>query len=345
MRVGVLCPDHNLPSGGIRILYRQVDILNRQGVKACIIHSKEGFRCSWFENSTKIASIQRILMARGRPEFDYVVIPEIYGQSVIPYLKGYKKVLFNQGWCYTFKDYRLGAPLEETLYGDPDTVAVMASSDYIAEYLTFAFPKLKVCRVHCSLNPEIFGHRSEKKKQICFMPRRNAEDVKQVINILGLRGALDDFKIVQIEDRSEREVAEILKESLIFLSFGHPEGFSLPPAEAMASGCIVIGYHGFGAKEFMKPDLSFPIEAGDIPAYVRAVERVIADWNKDPGRLSWMAKQASEYVLNKYSPSREESDLAKFWSGLTSHSQSRPSNVGLKFSVHTASAAETHVRP
>ena len=279
MRVGVLCPDNNLPSGGIRILYRQVDILNRHGVEAFIFHSKEGFRCSWFENSTKTASFRRSLMARPRSEFDYVVVPEIYGESTIPYLKGYKKVLFNQSWCYTFQDYRLGARLEETLYGDPETVAVMASSEYIADYLSFAFPKLKVSRVHCSLNPEIFGHQSEKKNQICYMPRRNADDAKQVINILGLRGALDDFKIVQIEDRSEREVAEILKESLVFLSFGHLEGFSLPPAEAMASGCIVIGYHGFGAKEFMKPNISFPIEAGDIPAYVRAVESVITDLN------------------------------------------------------------------
>jgi hypothetical protein len=255
-------------------------------------------------------------MARQRPEFDYVVVPEIYGESVVPYLKGYKKVLFSQSWCYTFNDYRLGAPLEKTLYGDPETVAVMAGSEYIADYLSFAFPKLKVSRVHCSLNPEIFGHQSEKKKQICYMPRRNADDAKQVINILGLRGALGDFKIVQIESCSEREVGEILKESLIFLSFGHPEGFSLPPAEAMASGCIVIGYHGFGAKEFMKPDISFPIEAGDIPAYVRAVERVIMGLNKDPDFLRGMAKRASEYVLNKYSPSREESDLVNFWSEL-----------------------------
>jgi hypothetical protein len=316
MRVGVLCPDHDLPSGGIRTLYRQVDILNRQGMEACIIHSNEGFRCSWFENSTKLASLQRILASRGRPEFDYVVVPEIYGEGVIPYLKGYKKVVFNQNWYYTFEDYRLGVPLDATLYGDPDMVAVVASSEYIADYLSFAFPKLKVCQVRYSIDPEIFGYRSEKKKQICFMPRKNADDAKQVINILGLRGALDNFKIVQIDGRNEREVAEILKESLIFLSFGYPEGFSLPPAEAMASGCIAIGYHGFGAKEFMKPDLSFPIEVGDIPAYARAVERVIADWNKDPAYLNGMAKRASEYILNKYSPSQEESELAAFWSGL-----------------------------
>src|SRR5262245_58977470 len=118
MRVGVLCPDYNLPSGGVRVLYRQVDILNRHGVEALILHSKENFRCSWFENSTKTASIQRILMARRQPEFDYVVVPEIYGDSAVPYLKGYKKVLFSQSWGYTFIDYRLGAPLEEMLYGD-----------------------------------------------------------------------------------------------------------------------------------------------------------------------------------------------------------------------------------
>ena len=39
---------------------------------------------------------------------------------------------------------------------------------------------------------------------------------------------------------------------LIFLSFGHPEGFGLPITEAMASGYWVIGYHGGGGRELFR---------------------------------------------------------------------------------------------
>ena len=43
----------------------------------------------------------------------------------------------------------------------------------------------------------------------------------------------------------------------IFLTFSNQEGFGLPPVEAMACGCLVVGYHGHGGKEFLKPEWSF----------------------------------------------------------------------------------------
>ena len=49
-----ICPDLNEPSGGIKQLYRQVDILNANGFNAAILHNSPFYRCSWFPNSTKI---------------------------------------------------------------------------------------------------------------------------------------------------------------------------------------------------------------------------------------------------------------------------------------------------
>ena len=53
---------------------------------------------------------------------------------------------------------------------------------------------------------------------------------------------LADFEIVPFINISQNEVIRILKDSLIFLSFGYPEGFGLPAAEAMACGCVTIGF-------------------------------------------------------------------------------------------------------
>ncbi len=50
---------------------------------------------------------------------------------------------------------------------------------------------------------------------------------------------------------SREKVAEELKKSNIFLNIGYPEGFPFPPLEAMACGCIVVGYTGGGGNEFM----------------------------------------------------------------------------------------------
>jgi hypothetical protein len=41
---------------------------------------------------------------------------------------------------------------------------------------------------------------------------------------------------VAIYGLSKQQVATALQRSLVFLAFGHPEGFGLPLAEAAASG-------------------------------------------------------------------------------------------------------------
>ena len=40
-RIFVLCPDDNSPSGGNKILYRHVDILNRIGFDASALHQEK----------------------------------------------------------------------------------------------------------------------------------------------------------------------------------------------------------------------------------------------------------------------------------------------------------------
>ena len=78
---------------------------------------------------------------------------------------------------------------------------------------------------------------------MAFMPRKNAADVVQVLNLLKFRGALRGFELAPIHGQPERQVAAVLGEALVFLSFGHPEGCPLPPLEAMACGCVVVGYY------------------------------------------------------------------------------------------------------
>ena len=46
------------------------------------------------------------------------------------------------------------------------------------------------------------------------------------------------------------------------------EGFSLPSIEAMASGCLVIGYPGKGGKEYFKSEFSMPVPEKDIQSKI-----------------------------------------------------------------------------
>lgn len=322
MTVYVLSPDNNKPSGGIKILYRHVDVLNQNGVDAYLLHEKAEFRCTWFSNDTRIAYLEDVRLSAS----DFLVIPEIYGPNMLamgdmPMIGGKaKKVIFNQNCRYTF----LGQTLESVLDPDFDMAychhdefaGVIVVSEDSKKYIEYVFPDTDVWRIHNAINIEQFTFNDRKKRQICYMPRKNAADALQVLAILRLHGSLDDFDVVAIENKNESGVAEILKESMFFLSFGYPEGCPLPPAEAMACGCVVVGYDGFGGQEYFDRRFSYPVAVGDITGYSDTVGRLISMYKEDPDALGTMGKMASEYVREKYSPVKEQEDILTIWNKL-----------------------------
>src|SRR5204863_3427984 len=124
---------------------------------------------------------------------------------------------------------------------------------------------------------------------------------QQVLRILLHRGALNGWDVTAIDGKSELEAAAMIRSAKVFFSFGYPEGFGLPPAEAMACGCVTIGYHGFGGREFFTPDHGFPIEAGDIQTYARTAERVLLELNRDFQAFDSMTARASGFIRATYS--------------------------------------------
>ena len=50
----VFAPDLSHPLGGMRMLYRHVDILNANGLQAYIVHNSPKFEIGWFEYSTPV---------------------------------------------------------------------------------------------------------------------------------------------------------------------------------------------------------------------------------------------------------------------------------------------------
>ena len=180
-------------------------------------------------------------------------------------------------------------------------------------YLRFAFPRLRVLRVRTAIDAALFHPAAEKKRQIAFMPRRHLEEARQVFNILKFRGSLTGFDIVEIAGLAHEEAARILRESALFFSFSAIEGFGLPPAEAMASGCITIGFHGRGGQEFFRPEFSWPVEFGDIEGYARAAEAVLEQYRRDPAPLLEKAAAAADFIAAHYSTAQEEADIVDCW--------------------------------
>ncbi len=244
---------------------------------------------------------------------DYLVIPEFYGLDIADFEPGIPKIIFNQGAYLTFGGYSLDKNDLNTPYLSNEVIAAMVISQDSYEYLTYVFPQLNLVRLYNGIDSGMFKYTSEKKKQIAFMPRKLPKEITQVINILKYRGALQGFELVAIANKDEEEVAKILQESLIFLSTGTQEGFSLPPAEAMACGCIVVGYHGNGGKEFFKEEFCYPIQATDIITFAKTVESVIHEYEKDQTPILRKGQKASEFIKKTYSLHKEEEAIVGFW--------------------------------
>jgi glycosyltransferase involved in cell wall biosynthesis len=306
-----LTPDYDRPAGGIRVIYRHVDILNDVGITAFVLHQRRGFRCSWFENNTKIVSVSDVKVCRG----DLLVVSEVDIDLLARVAPGTRRVIFNQNCFFTWQ--RISGKALHAYVASLDTVGIVTISGYSQELLQLAFPTSSIQKIRLSIDPDLFHCGSDDRpRRIAYMPRRGREVAQQVLEILESRGVLRGWDVVPLDGLSHSEVADQLRLTRIFLSFSYWEGFGLPAAEAMACGSYVIGNHGQGGREFFFPEFSTAIEAGDTLAFVRAVEEAVNNENATNGWCCARGRVASDFVLSHYSMSAERDDVVNLYSSL-----------------------------
>lgn len=339
-----VCPDMKTPSGGIKQIYKQVDILNNNGFNACVLHHKKGFRCDWFENNTKIEYSRSIFMAirhqlKAYSEYtknykktvyrifnkqklennSILIFPEIYGPYINEIEPTIPKVIFNQNCYYTFIRDSYIPNTSYSPYINSNTIHSIVVSEDSKKHLEYVFPSIPISRIINGIDSAKFSLGLNKKKQIAFMPRKLKNDIIQLINIVRIRNKIKGWNFVIIDNMSEAEVATVMKESHIFLSFNQTEGFGLPPAEAMACGCIVIGYTGGGANEYFKTEFSYPIADGDIIRFCSEIENVVELFSTQPDQIAQKQRNASEFILSNYSLEKEKETILYTWNKILSN--------------------------
>ena len=118
-----------------------------------------------------------------------------------------------------------------------------------------------------------------------------------------------NWKILALENTSEKKLFEILARSKIFLSFSHLEGTGIPPIEAALSGNIIIGYTGGGGNSYWKKPIFTKVENGEIYDYGQKVLNSIKKYNS-----KWIKDTYKQRVKlsSIYSKESEKRSLKKF---------------------------------
>ncbi len=304
-------PDFDVPSGGVRVIYRHVDLLNTAGIPACVLHRRAGFRCTWFANDTRVASSEDILLGPA----DLVVI----GELAVPLLRdrepGTRFVVFNQNPHLTWQ--RVPEALVNEYTSSPDLAAIVVVSQHSLEMVRYVAPSANVARVHNSIDPRLFSPADAPPgRVVAYMPRGGRDEVAQVMSMLRARGLLAGWEVVPLQGMTEGEVAATLRRTTVFISFAYHEGFGLPAAEAMACGAYVVGFHGFAGQEYLRPELAAPVAPGDVLALARAVEDVMEHEAREPGWCRSRGEAAARFIAAEYSPERERADVVGLYRAL-----------------------------
>ena len=309
-----LHPDLQKPIGGVKQMHRLAESLLKINREAYIIQDDASFHPSWFTSDVKTIDLKSWQDLKLNHELDRVVVPETFIGVLSRYASSVPKIIFNQNASYTFgltKSHKLMPPHSVAkIYSSNLVDSVFCVSSYDYHFLTngLGLPPSKVNLIVNAIETDLFNPAKIKKKQIIYMPRKNKNDSTIVTQLLLNRGLPKGWTIKSLDSCSQADVARHMSESLIFLSFGHPEGFGLPVAEAIASGCAVIGYSGLGGRELFSLDLNRSyykeVEYGDWVGFIDSVFYFIEDIEANPSSvmkslLHGVAKVQSAYNIEK----------------------------------------------
>ena len=144
-------PDVDSPIGGVKQIYRQVELLCSLGFDAKVLHQNPDFRASWFESTAPVTDIAKYLAQGPCANSDLIVFPETWVQNIPNYLPGIKKVIFNQNAYYTFG---LNGSFDSSLlsyYYHNDVIGIVTVSEDNRQYLVSGCG-LPSESVYCLLN-------------------------------------------------------------------------------------------------------------------------------------------------------------------------------------------------
>jgi glycosyltransferase involved in cell wall biosynthesis len=232
------------PVGGVKVIYQHCLALRNAGYKSEIIQMGDYVDVFFgFELKTiRIEELGYQLNAH-----DVVIATEFRPYNGLLFAKA-KKVLFAQNWAgFTLF---LAAKDRANGFSGLGYQHVVTCSDVIFDKLAENDKSIATIITN-GIDLNIFKPAQEirKRNRVLAFNRKNPEDVGNIKKLL--EDSDHEFELVIVDSLTERELVLEYQKADIFIATGYPEGFGLPALEAMACGCVVVGFSGGGGLEYM----------------------------------------------------------------------------------------------
>jgi hypothetical protein len=186
--------------------------------------------------------------ARMAPE-DVFLVPEGWPNALVfGFRARCRTVVYCQSWAHLYHGLDAGVRWRDL------PVEFVVVSDPVACHLEQVLGR-RPGIIRPVIDTAVFHPGASKPEgpvRIGFMPRKNKALADQVRRIFEERNPDAAVVWMPIHGLDRRGVAEFLRSCHVFLATGFPEGFALPPLEAMACGCLCAGFTGFGGWDYMR---------------------------------------------------------------------------------------------
>jgi glycosyltransferase involved in cell wall biosynthesis len=295
-RVIYASPDLSGPVGGVRVLYRHVEVLTEAGYEAAVwlCGPPQDDVASWFTSPAQVVHGATLDLE----EDDILVVPEPFvlaGQDPAP---GCRKIIYNQNHFLTF----VHAPWDDYPRWDPSPdvwVSSAAARDALRRLATL-LPIERVDYIPLAIDTTLFRPLEPRANKVAWMPRKRSDEAGLLRALIAADPRFADVTVAVIDGWDERRTAEELGSTSVFVALGRDEGFGLPVAEALAAGCAVVGYPAGGGAELFRSPGTRVVDDCDTVALVDTVASVLADPPSPAERLasrSWIETRYSESTL------------------------------------------------
>ncbi|BAE52437.1 hypothetical protein amb3633 [Paramagnetospirillum magneticum AMB-1] len=266
---------------------------------------------SWFRSPSRV--ITQLSEDAIRPD-DILVFPEVIGfPEFAPLLRTARpctKLLFCQNQYYVFNEM-----IPRTTFAALGFRDVFASSLACKGMLERVLHLDSVAVVPYDINHALFRPR-EKKLQIAVVPRKMPQIASTIGFIFKAKyPEIRHIPFIVADNFTEEQLAEALGTSHILLALNQMESLGLVPLEAMASGCVITGFHGYGGLEYANPQTGLWHAPDQLEEVADSLYRLVKGLERDEPWVASLRKEGHETAL-RYNEETTRKALVEYYGRL-----------------------------